>query len=85
MPTVEQRLKFLEDRVAVLTDAYERNMEFIGKKLSEHSQRFDRLEVKMDVMAADIVSIKAGIDALPSIIARTFDEVLKMREKQRVN
>ena len=67
-------------------------MEYIGKKLVEHAIRLDRMEGKIDVlnkkfdvMSADIAGIKAGLDALPTVIARTFDEALKARDKQRAN
>jgi uncharacterized coiled-coil protein SlyX len=92
MANVEQRLSVLEERVAFLQDAYERNMEFIGKKLAEHALRLDRMEGKIDlldkkfdVMSADIASMRAGLDALPAVIARTFDEVLKAHDKQQAN
>lgn len=95
MPTVDQRLTVLEERVASLEDAYERNMEFVGKKLVEHAVRLDRIEQtlvgldrkvesldhKVDVLDRRVQGIQTGIDALPKIIAQTISEELDRRER----
>ena len=96
MATIEQRPNLLEDRVAHLEDACVRNVGFIGKKLVEHAIRLHRIEEKVDVLnkkvdrldakverlAVEVAGIKAGMDALPAVIAQTIRDEFAARDRK---
>ena len=82
MPTMDQRLALLEQRVEAIEAAHDRNTEFLVKKAVEHATRLDHLQADVTEIKGDIKSIISGIDAMPSIIARTMHEVLDARDKR---
>ena len=89
MANVEQRLSVLEERVAFLQDAYERNVEFIGKKLVEHAVRLDRIEDKLDLvqkdvtdLKSDVKSMKSNIEAWPTVMAQIIRDEFAVRDNK---
>ena len=91
MPSMDERLALLERRVTGLEVAHDRDIEFISKKLVEHSTRLETIEDKVDALQRDVKIVQGDLksltvkvdklgtafDAFPSIIARTISETVR--------
>ena len=91
MPTFDERIALLERRVPGLEVAHDRDIEFIAKKLVEHSTRLESIEDKVDSLQmdvkglqqdmhevkVDVKGLKTGFDTFPSVIARAISETIR--------
>ena len=77
MPTLDERMTLIERRVTGLEVAHDRDIEFIAKKLVDHSSRLesiedkvDRIDTKVDKLEAKFDKLEAKVDKLGGAVAQ---------------